>query len=81
MDPSFVQFVQELGMTEDIYYVNVAAIHGDESVWLPFKEKYGFFYTPAYMHYKDGEVASYIDGDFSEEELKNWLVENKPQAG
>ncbi|MDR1136550.1 MAG: thioredoxin family protein [Clostridiales Family XIII bacterium] len=76
MDPSFIKLVQELDMTEDIYYLNVASIHGIEGVWPPFKEKYGFFYTPAYMHYADGEIVSAMDGDFTEDDLRAWLLDN-----
>ncbi|MDR0424318.1 MAG: hypothetical protein LBH39_02485 [Clostridiales Family XIII bacterium] len=76
MDPAFVRLVQELEMTEDIYYLNIARIHGDQELWPKFKEKYGFFYTPAYVHYAGGEVVSAMDGDFTEDDLRDWLIDN-----
>jgi predicted bacteriocin transport accessory protein len=77
IDPDFVNLVEELNMTEEIYYVNVASIHDDSSIWLPFKEKYGFFYTPAFMHYQDGKIVSYIDDEIDAAKLREWLINNR----
>ncbi|MDR0570881.1 MAG: thioredoxin family protein [Clostridiales Family XIII bacterium] len=76
IEPHFVQMIQERGLGEKIYYLNVKRLREDESVWVPFKEKYGFWYTPAFMHYKDGKVVDYIDDDVDAEKLEAWLDRN-----
>lgn len=68
-----------LGITEEIYYLNVAELHTDDTAWAAFKNSFEIGGTPSFVHVRDGALVSSAGWTeyegISMEEMEQWLQE------
>lgn len=81
-EPELISLAGELGMTDEIYYLNVGDIRSNstDEEWAAFKQSVGFMYTPAMARYADGSQVSMIQWDenaLTVERARAWLEEQK----
>ncbi len=72
-----MEVTEELGIANEIYFLNVYYHRQDEAGWNAFKETYGFTGTPNYARFTDGAMVSkaeWID-DYDENlaGIKAWM--------
>ncbi len=56
-------FTEEMGINDDVYFLNVHHLRKDEQAWQAFKEKYNLEGTPTYARYADGAQLSRAQWD------------------
>lgn len=59
-EPQFINLIEELGVNEKIYYLNVAKISENKEEWNCFKELYGFQYVPTIAKIEQGKIVNKV---------------------
>ncbi len=74
-----MQATAEMGINDELYFVNVVYLHQDTDSWNAFKEKYGFSGTPTYARFANGEPVSIIgwtpERGVNAQDAELWLLE------
>ena len=60
LEMPFIRLTEEKGISDRVYYLNVARIHRDAKAWTAFKDAYGLEGTPTYIRFKDGKNVSCV---------------------
>ena len=80
MAPALHDLVEELNMSDDLYYFNVQPIRptSDDPGWVDFKKQYGNIEgTPSFIHIKDGETIDSLSWPEDIESVRTWLLAQK----
>lgn len=76
-EPMFTEVISEMGLTNNLYYVNVKwKREANTEQWENFKDVYGFSQTPAFVSYDFGQAQSMIEWTekgLPKSELVAWL--------
>lgn len=77
-ESDLLDIYERLGMTEEIYYLNVAELHKDTDAWVAFKARFEIGGTPSFIHIRNGEPVSSTGwtelSGISMEEIEAWLL-------
>ena len=76
-ESELLEIYDELGITESVYYLNVAELHRDAEAWAAFKQRFGIGGTPSFIHIRAGETVSstgWTEADgISMDDVRDWL--------
>jgi len=59
-EPKLIEMIEKYGLSQKIYYLNVAEIRKDDAEWELFKEKYEIQYTPTIVKIENGKAESMV---------------------
>lgn len=77
IEDDFIALTNRLGVTEDVYYLNVVILRRDQEAWDAFKQSYGLDGTPTFARYAQGAQLSRCgwapEDNITIEEVEAWL--------